>query len=93
MKVASISYIVCAICFLHNFLRRRSCGYITPASLDKEDLSDITFHDRVELHNLQCAPPRNSANSAKQNKDAYKEYFCKEGSVPWQEDMLKAGRA
>ena len=50
-------------------------------------------NDAVQMDDLQPLNHRNMNNSAKQNRDRYKEYFVGEGSVPWQEDMLNAYRA
>ncbi|XP_049941676.1 uncharacterized protein LOC126418789 [Schistocerca serialis cubense] len=93
MKIGKIKYIILAICALHNFLRRRSKGYITVTALDMEDLVDCTLHEGDWRKGLQSAVSRNPSIRAKDNREAYKKYFVSEGSVPWQEDMLRAGRA
>lgn len=99
MKVGHVCYVVLAICALHNFLRRRGNGYITNTTNSREDVVNCTFHegdwqkDAVELPSLQRIVPRNQCITAKNNRDAYKAYFVAEGCVPWQEQMLRAGRA
>ena len=91
MKVENICYVVLATCVLHNFLRRRSKAFI--ANNRSMQMEGDYQNNAVQMHNLQPAIPRNINNSAKQNRDRYKEYFVGEGSIPWQEDMLNAGRA
>ena len=91
MKVENICYVVLATCVLHNFLRRRSNAVI--ANNSSMQMEGDCQNNAVQLDNLQPAIPRNINNSAKQNRDRYKEYFVGEGRIPWQEDMLIAGRA
>ena len=91
MKVENISYVVLGTCVLHNFLRRRSASYLT---LNRSMQEGNFQSDVVEMDNLQPVNHhRNINNSAKQNRDHYKEYFVGEGSVPWQEEMLNMYRA
>jgi len=91
-------YIVLAICVLHNFLRKRGGSYILSSTFDREDgysiLKNGVWRDtNTELHELQ--PPRNASVSmtAKTNRENYKDSFNNEGTVEWQDDILKAGRA
>jgi hypothetical protein len=92
------TYIVLAICILHNFLRKRGGSYISSSTFDREDNDHILQNgewrdSNSQLHGLQ--PTRNASVSmrAKMNREQYKDFFNNEGSVEWQDNILKLGRA
>lgn len=93
------SYAVLAICAIHNFLRKRGGSYITPAMFDKQDDMNILqigeWRENVnnELTGLQRTRHKNVSAEAKTNRDHYMHFFNNQGSVHFQEDMIKAGRA
>ena len=75
MKVENISYVVLAACVLHNFLRRRSAAYTITNNRSRQEGN--YQNDVVQMDNLQPLNRGNLNNSAKQNRDRYKEYFCR----------------
>lgn len=94
------NYIILAICVLHNYLRKTSKSYITPSSLDAEDLSNFKIIEgdwRRDTHNslvpLQQNPTKNVPLEAVNNREKYLEYFNGVGEVNWQNDMVLRGRA
>lgn len=76
-------------CYLHNFLRKKSRGYIGPVSVDWED-SNHEIHagewraSQAELEGLCATMRRNTGNTARLVRDAFRDYFCTQGQVPWQ---------
>ncbi|KAL4090171.1 hypothetical protein QTP88_025070 [Uroleucon formosanum] len=99
MQLKNISYVILAICVLHNFLRRRCNAYISPITVDSEDTDGCEKHqgdwrnNAVELVGLQPVNSRTATIRAKINRDNYKEFFNTEGRVEWQDAMIRAGRA
>lgn len=91
-------HIVLAICVLHNFLRKRGGSYISSSTFDREDghsiLKNGEWRDtNTELQGLQSLRNASVSMLAKVNRENYKDFFNNEGSVEWQDDILKAGRA
>jgi hypothetical protein len=98
MKVENINYVIMAICSLHNFLRKRSSGYMCASTVDTEDVEQCVIHQGEWRNNgvlLSDLHPvtRNPNTKAKENREAYREYFLSDGSVQWQEAMIAAGRS
>lgn len=99
MDLKNICYVVLAICALHNYLRKRSTGYITPNLIDFEDGATHDLHkgdwrnDAVQLTKLKSTGNKSSTTSAKTNRENYVEYFNADGKVHWQDEMLKKGKA
>jgi len=92
------TYIVLAICILHNFLRKRGGSYISSSTFDREDNNHILQNGEWRDTNSQLQglqPPRNASISmlAKMNREQYKDFFNNEGLVEWQDNILKSGRA
>lgn len=73
----NISYVVLAICALHNFLRKRDTSYTCPTSFDHENASthELQLGDlrknTVEMINLQNRKKNYSTITAKTNRDNY----------------------
>lgn len=91
--VTNIKKIVLATCVLHNFLRTNR-GYISPGSLDKEDLVNHAIRQgdwrNVDSRNLTDLPRNNANNSseiAKEIRQRFSQYFNSIGSVSWQDHM------
>lgn len=99
MQPKNISYVILAICVLHNFLRRRCNAHISPTTVDSEDTDGCEKHqgdwgnNAVELVGLQPVNSRTATIRAKINRDNYKEFFNTEGRIEWQDAMIRAGRA
>lgn len=95
----NITYVVLAICTLHNFLIKRTTSYATPRSFDHEDLVTHELqmgewrNSSIELTSLRTNTQKNVTINAKSNREMYKQYFNLEGKVPWQLDMIKKGKA
>jgi len=93
------SYAVLAICALHNFLRKRGSSYVTTTMFDRLDGNNILNNGdwrengNNELPGLQNTRTKNVSDDAKINRDKYMHFYNDEGSVEFQGDMIKAGRA
>ncbi|CAI6346434.1 unnamed protein product [Macrosiphum euphorbiae] len=93
------SYAVLAICAIHNFLRKRGGPYVTSTMFDRQEDTNILkngeWRENInnELLGLQCTRQKNVSTEAKVNRDNYMHFFNNQGSVDFQEDMVKAGRA
>lgn len=94
------SYAVLAIyCVLHNFLRKRESSYDTSTNFDKLDGMNILNNgdwrenNNNELPGLQHIRTKNFSDNAKINRDKYTHFYNNKGSVEFQGNMLKAGRA
>lgn len=85
---------VLATTCLHNFLiRNQGSNYLTNCAVDNEDVNHQvilgTWRTDQQLTGLQPTRNRNSACSAKSQRDALKEYFSSAlGAVPWQNEMI-----
>ncbi|XP_031341136.1 uncharacterized protein LOC116169243 [Photinus pyralis] len=95
----NITYVVLAICALHNFLIKRKTLYATLRSFDQEDVLTHELQQgewrnvTTQLENLETSLQKNVSVAAKTNREKYMEYFNKEGQVPWQDAMLKKGKS
>lgn len=92
------TYIVLAICTLHNLLRKRGSSYISTSTFDREDNNHFLQNgewreSNIQLQGLQSTRNVSASMSAKMNREQYMHYFNNEGSVEWQDDILKLGRA
>lgn len=94
VSLERIDKIVMACCVLHNFLRRKcSESYVPNDCFDNEDVTngDIRLGLRADaLAGLQRGHNnRHASSSAVDVRKLYLKYFNEEGSVPWQEAMIK----
>ena len=86
---------VAAACCLHNMLRRRcGRGYITPGSLDYEDVDNkvipADWREIVHLDPLENDQQRNASNFAKKQRIVFRKYFHSSVSaVPWQSKVVE----
>ena len=84
-----VQVITMACCYLHNFLRKKSSTYMGPMSVDWED-PNHDHHDgewrksQTQLEGLSRTMRRNTGNTARLVRDAFRDYFCTRGQVPWQ---------
>lgn len=86
LKVENIDKVVMATCVLHNFLRRkRGENYFPSSQFATEDESSDALRNKESLISLQKGHNRNSSESAKAVRELFKNYFCNEGALPWQE--------
>lgn len=94
LQLKNIDIVVLACCALHNLLRKLNPNDYTPAdSLDNEDINRNVFipghrTDISNLIDLRNANPRNHSRSAKKVRNDFKNYFCNEGAVFWQYEMV-----
>lgn len=105
LEPKKVDVIVLAICTLHNFLKKNSSRYITAGSFDCEDPETHKLQQngawREEINDLdaviarvQSTVTKNAICAAKSVRDKYCEFYnSARGSVPWQEEMLKRGKA
>lgn len=89
---------VLAICALHNFWRKRWGSNITSTNFDRQDGINILENgdwrqNGNELPGLQHIRAKNVSDCAKINRDKYMHFFNNKGSTPFQDDLIKAGRA
>ena len=90
----TVEELVLATLSLHNFLRKsNSWNIYCPAGLADSENKDGTFAEgswRRTAAGESMFPLRNQKSghnpckTAKQIRDTFKDYFCNEGSVPWQ---------
>ncbi|XP_030758575.1 putative nuclease HARBI1 isoform X2 [Sitophilus oryzae] len=89
--------IVCAIAALHNFImsRKESANMYAPQGtfdVENEDGTIIRGNWRNEENSQHFVPleriPRGISLEAKNVRDEYKNYFCREGEVPWQRNYI-----
>lgn len=91
IDVKKTDSLVLAACALHNFLRRHSPMYLS--DIDTEDsqtcqlISGLWRENGPQLPALQRTPQANTS-AGKLTRNAYKQYFNKEGSVAFQERVL-----
>lgn len=88
---ATLRFLAC--CVLHNFLRKKSTQMYTPVDaldFENKETGIITQGLRTsdtDLIDLQRGRFTHIENDAKEVRNTYLEYFCNEGSVPWQKKM------
>lgn len=93
VSVNDINDVVMACCVLHNFLRKKSTQMYTPVDaldFENKETGIITQGLRTsdtDLIDLQRGRFTHIENDAKEVRNTYLEYFCNEGSVPWQKKM------
>ena len=81
---------VAAACCLHNMLRRRcGHGYITPGSLDYENVNNkvipTDWREIVHLDPWENNQQRNASNFTKKQRIVFRKYFNSSAvAVPWQ---------
>ena len=90
-KAATIT-ITC--CYLHNFFRKKSKRYLRLDSVDREDASheihpgDWREQQQHRIESLSTCRSRNIEAVARCVRDFFREYFCAQGQVPWQDAMV-----
>lgn len=93
ISLEDIDSVVMACCVLHNFLRKKCSQSYTPSDcFDSEDteIGSITQGNRTDnsnLINLRSGHYTHISNDAKEVRQEFTDYFCNEGSVPWQNKM------
>lgn len=91
----NIEKIVMASCALHNFLIENSpTSYAPQKCFYQEDIENesVTTHGynvkNSNIHNLDRRNPGNIANTAKEVRENFMNYFCNKGIVPWQNKFI-----
>lgn len=82
-----------ACCYLHNFLRKKSKQYLRVDSVDREDANHQIHpadwrEQQHRIESLSTCRSRNFGAVARGVRDSFREYFCTQGQVPWQDAML-----
>lgn len=82
-----------ACCYLHNFLRKKSKRYMPAGIVDWEDSNQNLQpgewrENRNGLAGLQMSRSRNSADVARGVRDSFRQYFCAEGRISWQDEHI-----
>lgn len=82
-------------CALHKFLIINSATSYAPQNcFYREGIANgsiTTLGYNVEnsnVHSLDCRNSGNIANTAKQVREDFMNYFCNEGTVPWQNKFI-----
>ncbi len=91
VNLEAIDCIVMACCVLHNFLRRKSAGYIPTTNLYREDTDNGTIDMGLQANNiipLQQTHNQRTNRDAQQVRELFMEYFNNEGSLDWQQRMI-----
>lgn len=93
-----VTQIVCVVCVLHNFIMSRTQSasvYAPSGTFDQEDMDgNITpgnWRNEVyaPLQDLQRNNiSRNASALAKKVREEFRDYFCREGEVPWQRNYI-----
>lgn len=94
INVENVDAIVMASCALHNFLRKKSKNYLTPACVDYEDVQEYTFR-KGNWRESDPLMPSNQAESSEMDTDegqrvrtTLMEYFNGVGKVDFQDKMV-----
>lgn len=87
LKLENIEKVVMATCVLHNYLRKKRGDNYIHMNLDIDDGDDIKSN-QDNLLSLQKGHNRHASQSSKEVRELYKTYFCNEGAVTWQGDLV-----
>ncbi|GFS03054.1 protein ALP1-like [Elysia marginata] len=85
--------ITLACCYLHNFLRKKSKHYLRAGAVDLEDANHDVHpadwrEEEHQLENLGTCRSRNIGAVVRGVRDSYRQYFCTQGRVPWQDARI-----
>ena len=85
--------ITLACCYLHNFLRKKSKRYLRAGNVDWEDANYNVQpgewrEGQHQLEGLEMCRSRNIGEVVRGVRDSYRQYFCREGVVPWQDAKI-----
>ncbi|XP_065571966.1 uncharacterized protein LOC136034610 isoform X1 [Artemia franciscana] len=98
-KLETIDHIVKAVCVLHNFLMvtnaQNGNSYFTPVLVDREASGQI-IPGSWRRQSIPVLPSGNisgnfSGRDALKIREAFKDYFCGVGRVPWQDEAILRG--
>ncbi|XP_065564164.1 uncharacterized protein LOC136029592 [Artemia franciscana] len=98
-KLDTIDHIVKAVCVLHNFLMvtnaQNGNSYVTPVLVDREANGQI-IPGSWRRQSIPVLPSGNisgnfSGRDALKIREAFKDYFCGVGRVPWQDEAILRG--
>lgn len=97
LSPTKVQKIVFAVCILHNFLisRKQSAPIYAPRGTFDTENTDGTVtlgtwrNQNSSLEGLgKDNVPRNATTTAKNIREEFKEYFCREGEVAWQPNYI-----
>lgn len=95
LEPRNIESVVMACCMLHNFLIAKSSRtYTPPECFDYDDTEEGVTHFGLNsqgsnMSSLQRRPFGNTANAAKEVREAFMNYFTNEGQVSWQDRFIQ----
>lgn len=92
INIKNVSKVVMASCALHNYLRKKSCNYLTRNCVDLEDTEKYTFRpgDWRQNDNSVSVNRTERQRTADGNsvRQIFTEYFNDQGRVDFQERMI-----
>lgn len=91
LQIENIEKVVMAACVLHNYLRRKRGDNYIPLDFNTGVIGSTTSSNAnnfEDLLSLQKGHNRHAPQSARLVRDSFKTYFCNEGAVPWQENVV-----
>lgn len=94
LSLEKVDIIILACCVLHNFLIKKNTRYVTESSFDEEDTENCAFHpgewrDMAPLVSLSQSNSRERYEEGKEVRETFTGYFNNEGSVSFQEAMIR----
>lgn len=85
LRPTKVNAIVLACCYLHNFLRRHSSGYVNNQHTTSQSSQGIGLDGHV--YGMRSSSSSASSTTAKVHRDTFCSYFNNEGKVEWQDKI------
>lgn len=92
INVENVPKLIMASCALHNYLKKRSCNYITRNCVDVEDIEKYTFRPgdwrQSDISVAVDRTERQRTTDGNVVRQIYTDYFNNQGRVDFQERMI-----
>ncbi|KAL4126232.1 hypothetical protein QTP88_010458 [Uroleucon formosanum] len=85
LQPTKVNTIVLACCYLHNFLKRHSIGYVNNQHVTSQSSQGIGLDGHV--FGMRSSSSSASSTTAKVHRDTFCSYFNNEGKVEWQDKI------
>lgn len=94
LSLEKVDMVMLACCVLHNFLIQKNSSYVCESTFDGEDIENCAFRpgewrEMVPLASLAQSNTRERYEEGKHVRRIFTQYFSNEGSVPFQENMIR----